>query len=127
MQAETMSGKLPLPVPNCPKKVPTAGCGWLRFWPEPRRLSLEAPFLLRCSVGDIGSVLLIACRPRRSLSKQEVGWPLLIGGLNMARINTHSVSEYTDFVIDEIVARCGDDMHSAVKALLLINEHLEAE
>ena len=44
----------------------------------------------------------------------------------MARIN-HSVSEYPDFVIDEIVARCGDDMHGAVKALLLNNEHLETE
>ena len=45
----------------------------------------------------------------------------------MARINTHGLSEYPDFVIDEIVARCSDDMPGAVKALLLINEHLEAE
>ena len=43
----------------------------------------------------------------------------------MARITTHGVSDYSDFVIDEIVARCGDDLHGAVKALLLINEHLE--
>jgi len=50
MQAETLSGKLPLSLPNCPKKVPTAGRGWLRFWQEPRRLSLGAPLLLRCSV-----------------------------------------------------------------------------
>jgi hypothetical protein len=45
----------------------------------------------------------------------------------MARITTDGVSDYSDFVIDEIVARCSDDLHDAVKALLLINEHLEAE
>ena len=32
-----------------------------------------------------------------------------------------------DAVIDEIVARCSDDMVSAVKALLLVNEELESE
>jgi len=42
-----------------------------------RRLSLGAPFLLRCSVDDFGSVLLIACKPRRSLSKQGVGLPFV--------------------------------------------------
>jgi len=48
--------------------------------------------------------------------------------MNMAGINiTHGVSEYPDFVIDKIVARYGDDMHGALRALLLINEHLEAE
>ena len=45
----------------------------------------------------------------------------------MAHIVPHGVSDYSDFVIDEIVARCSDDMHGALKALLLINEHLEAE
>ena len=45
----------------------------------------------------------------------------------MARITTHGVSDYSNFVIDEIVARCSDDLHGAVKALLLINEHLEAK
>jgi hypothetical protein len=36
--------------------------------------------------------------------------------MNMAGINiTHGVSEYPDFVIDEIVVRCGDDMHGALK------------
>ena len=45
----------------------------------------------------------------------------------MAHIVPHGVSDDTDFVIDEIVARCSDDMHGALKALLLINEHLEAE
>jgi hypothetical protein len=29
--------------------------------------------------------------------------------------------------IDEIVARCNGDVHGALKALLLVNEHLEAE
>ena len=48
--------------------------------------------------------------------------------MNMAGINiTHAVSCDLDFVIDEIVAQCNDDMHDALKALLLINEHLEAE
>ena len=45
----------------------------------------------------------------------------------MAHIVPHGVSDDSDFVIDEIVARCSDDMHGALKALLLINEHLEAE
>ena len=39
----------------------------------------------------------------------------------------HGVSRDLDFVIDAIVARCSDDMHGALKALLLFNEHLEAE
>jgi glutamate 5-kinase len=29
--------------------------------------------------------------------------------------------------IDEIVASCNGDVHGALKALLLVNEHLEAE
>jgi hypothetical protein len=45
----------------------------------------------------------------------------------MAHIVPHGVSDYSDLVIDEIVARCSEDMHGALKALLLINEHLEAE
>ena len=45
----------------------------------------------------------------------------------MVHIVPRGVSDYSDFVIDEIVARCSDDMPGAVKALLLINEHLEAE
>ena len=45
----------------------------------------------------------------------------------MTHIVPYGVSEDSDFVIDEIVARCGDDMHGALKALLMINEHLEAE
>ncbi|MFZ2159884.1 MAG: hypothetical protein WAV72_27715 [Bradyrhizobium sp.] len=32
-----------------------------------------------------------------------------------------------EIAIDEIVARCGGDMRGALKALLLVNEHLEAE
>ena len=32
-----------------------------------------------------------------------------------------------DIAIDEIVASCGGDMHGALKALLLVNEQLEAE
>lgn len=32
-----------------------------------------------------------------------------------------------DIAIDEIVARCGGDMRGALKALLLVNEHLEAQ
>ena len=32
-----------------------------------------------------------------------------------------------EVAIDEIVARCGGDMRGALKALLLVNEHLEAE
>ena len=45
----------------------------------------------------------------------------------MAHIVSHGISGDSDVVIDEIVARCSDDMHGALKALLLINEHLEAE
>ncbi len=32
-----------------------------------------------------------------------------------------------DIVIDEIVASCNGDLRGALKALLLVNEHLEAE
>lgn len=32
-----------------------------------------------------------------------------------------------EIAIDEIVARCGGDMRGALRALLLVNEHLEAE
>ncbi len=32
-----------------------------------------------------------------------------------------------DTVIDEIVANCGGDLRGALRALLLVNEHLEAE
>lgn len=32
-----------------------------------------------------------------------------------------------DTAIDEIVARCNGDLRGAVRALLLINEHLETE
>jgi len=33
----------------------------------------------------------------------------------------------TEAAIDEIVANCNGDLRGAVKALLLVNEHLEAE
>ena len=33
----------------------------------------------------------------------------------------------SEAAIDRIVASCNGDIHSALKALLLINEHLEAE
>jgi hypothetical protein len=33
----------------------------------------------------------------------------------------------SEVAIDEIVARCDGDLRGALKALLLVNEHLEAE
>jgi hypothetical protein len=33
----------------------------------------------------------------------------------------------SEFAIDEIVASCDGDIRGALKALLLVNEHLEAE
>ena len=33
----------------------------------------------------------------------------------------------SDAAIDEIVANCGGDIRGALRALLLVNEHLEAE
>ncbi len=33
----------------------------------------------------------------------------------------------SDAAIDEIVENCGGDLRGALKALLLVNEHLEAE
>ena len=33
----------------------------------------------------------------------------------------------SDVTIDEIVASCNGDLRGAVRALLLVNEHLEAE
>jgi hypothetical protein len=37
------------------------------------------------------------------------------------------ISNRSETVIDEIVARCNGDVHGALKALLLVNEQLEAE
>jgi hypothetical protein len=36
-------------------------------------------------------------------------------------------SRPTDAAIDQIVAKCDGDIRSALKALLMVNEHLEAE
>ncbi|HTB01974.1 MAG TPA: hypothetical protein VK804_16015 [Bradyrhizobium sp.] len=36
-------------------------------------------------------------------------------------------SKPVEAAIDQIVASCNGDVHSALKALLLVNEHLEAE
>ncbi len=36
-------------------------------------------------------------------------------------------SEINETVIDEIVAACNGDLRGALKALMLVNEHLEAE
>jgi hypothetical protein len=36
-------------------------------------------------------------------------------------------SRPVEAAIDQIVASCNGDVHSALKALLLVNEHLEAE
>ena len=33
----------------------------------------------------------------------------------------------TETVIEEIIAACDGDVHGALEALLLVNEHLEAE
>lgn len=35
--------------------------------------------------------------------------------------------ELSDVAIDEIIAACNGDTHGALKALLLVNEQLEAE
>jgi hypothetical protein len=43
-----------------------------------------------------------------------------IRGLRMA-------SKRTDIVIERIIASCDGDVRGALKALLLVNEHLEAE
>ena len=36
-------------------------------------------------------------------------------------------TEINETMIDEIVAACNGDIRSALKALMLVNEHLEAE
>ena len=36
-------------------------------------------------------------------------------------------SRRTDIAIDKIVAACDGNLHGALEALLLVNEHLEAE
>jgi hypothetical protein len=43
-----------------------------------------------------------------------------IGGFSMT-------SDRSEAAIEEIVARCNGDVHGALKALLLVNEQLEAE
>ncbi|WP_198964552.1 hypothetical protein [Bradyrhizobium sp. C9] len=37
------------------------------------------------------------------------------------------ISDPSDVAIDQIVASCNGDLRGALKALLLVNEHLEAE
>ncbi|MBR1203222.1 MULTISPECIES: hypothetical protein [unclassified Bradyrhizobium] len=37
------------------------------------------------------------------------------------------ISDPNDAAIDQIVASCNGDLRGALKALLLVNEHLEAE
>ncbi|ERF80372.1 MULTISPECIES: hypothetical protein [Pseudomonadota] len=37
------------------------------------------------------------------------------------------ISDPSDAAIDQIVASCNGDLRGALKALLLVNEHLEAE
>jgi hypothetical protein len=36
-------------------------------------------------------------------------------------------SSWTEIAIERIIAACHGDVHGALKALLLVNEHLEAE
>jgi hypothetical protein len=43
----------------------------------------------------------------------------------MTRTVTDSFSN--DAAIDEVIATCNGDMRGAIKALLLVNEHLETE
>ena len=45
----------------------------------------------------------------------------------MARIVVYCDQNHSDAVIKQIVAACGDDMASAIQALLLVNEELESE
>jgi hypothetical protein len=42
---------------------------------------------------------------------------------------THTMTESfsNDAAIDEVIATCNGDMRGAIKALLLVNEHLETE
>jgi hypothetical protein len=42
---------------------------------------------------------------------------------------THTVTDSVsnDAAIDEVIATCNGDMRGAIKALLLVNEHLETE
>jgi hypothetical protein len=44
----------------------------------------------------------------------------IVQGISMA-------SKRTDIAIDKIVAACDGNLHGALEALLLVNEHLEAE
>jgi replication-associated recombination protein RarA len=37
------------------------------------------------------------------------------------------ISDPSDAAIDQIVASCNGDLRGALKALLMVNEHLEAE
>jgi hypothetical protein len=38
-----------------------------------------------------------------------------------------SMSKRIEFAIEKIVAACNDDLHGALRALMLVNEHLEGE
>ena len=41
--------------------------------------------------------------------------------------NWHMASKRTEMAIEKIVASCDGNMRGALEALLLVNEHLEAE
>lgn len=45
----------------------------------------------------------------------------------MARTAIYCMSDSHDAAIDEIISGCNGDMRSALKALMLVNEHLESE
>jgi len=72
-----------------------------------RRLTLTLPDLITSSTGSKD-------RAQCSQSDRERG------GVSMT-------SRPNESVIDEIVASCNGDLRGALKALLMVNEHLEAE
>ena len=37
------------------------------------------------------------------------------------------MSKRTEFQIEQIIAACSGDLHGAIRALMLVNEHLESE
>jgi hypothetical protein len=95
------------------------------------------PYRSRLHIAVIGT-LFIAIRLRQAggrvpsrlpdLSTQSTGTRLDAKGLFKGQLEGSSMTfRPKEAAIDEIVASCNGDVHGALKALLLVNEHLEAE
>jgi hypothetical protein len=70
-----------------------------------------------------GHQIIILVAEFRPISCKIVGWVVLGGYLG----TWDMASKRTELAIEKIVASCDGNLRGALEALLLVNEHLEAE